>query len=56
MTHAGKGRLWMAWEDRRLDEPSFRHFSTTPGSAIRIDEAELQLGTNPVLAPAGGVR
>ena len=48
-----RGRLWVAWEDRRLDKLSFRYFSATPGTSMRVEEAELQLGTNPVLAVAG---
>ncbi len=48
------GTLWVAWEERRLDVPSFYYVRRGPGKALSLDGALNQSGSNPVFATAGG--
>ena len=48
-----EGSLWVAWEDRRFEQPTIRYLVARAGDPLPIETAMSQPGTNPVLATVG---
>ena len=54
LTSDDSGFLWVAWEDRRFEQPAIRYLVGKAGEPLQVEDAELQLGTNPVLSTSRG--
>ena len=48
------GSVWMAWEDRRSDAPSFYYMKREAGGALDAESGTTQAGTNPVFTNVEG--
>ena len=54
LTSDDNGFLWVAWEDRRFEQPVISYLVGKAGEPLQVEDAELQPGTNPVLSTSRG--